>query len=57
MADSSSMSSVTTAVVAVSRGGEGDLRCGEPCPVARSSSVALALERKELRKVTNKVKI
>ena len=57
MAESSSMSSVTTAVVAVSRGGEGDLRCGELCPVAGSSSVALALERKELRKVTNKVKI
>ena len=51
------MSSVTTAGGAVSRGGGGDFRCGELCPIAGSSSVALALKRKELRKVTNKVKI
>ena len=55
--DSSSISSVTTAGAAVSHGGEGDFRLGELLQVAGSSSVALALKRKESRKVINKVKI
>ena len=50
-ADSSSMSSVVIAGIAVSRGGEGDLRSGELLSAAGSSSVALALKKKVSRKV------
>ena len=45
------MSSVTTAGAAVSRGGEGDFRSGELLLVAGSNKVALALKKKETRKV------
>ena len=50
--DSSSMSSVVTAGIAVSRGGEGDFHRGELLPVAGSSKVALALKRKVSRRLT-----
>ena len=50
--DSSSMSSVVTAGIAVSRGGEGDFRRGELLPVAGSSKVALALKRNVSRRLT-----
>ena len=50
--DSSSMSSVVTAGIAVSCGGEVDFHRGELLPVAGSSKVALALKRKVSRKLT-----
>ena len=56
LADSSSMSSVVTAGIAVSRGGEGDFRSGELLPVAGSNNVALALKRKVSRKVNMVIK-
>ena len=56
LADFSSMSSVLTAGVAVSRGGEGDFRSGELLPVAGSSNVALALKKKVSRKVNMVIK-
>ena len=60
LVESSSISSVLTAVVAVSRGGEGDFCFGELWPVAGSSSVAPALKKKRLGRVKhgyNEVKI
>ena len=50
------MSSVVTAGIAVSRGGEGDFLLGELWPAAGSSSVALALKKKVSRKVNMVVK-
>ena len=47
--DSSSMSSVVTVGIVVSRGGEGDFRLGKLLPVAGSSKVALALKKKVSR--------
>ena len=44
-------SSVVTAGIAVSRGGEGDFRFGELLSAAGSSSVALALKNKVSRKL------
>ena len=58
--DSSSISSVTTAGAAVSRGGEGDFRLGELLPVTGSNKVALALKKKVSRNVKhgyNRVKV
>ena len=50
--DSSSISSVVTAGIAVSRGGDGDFRFGELLFVAGSSKVALALKGKVSRSLT-----
>ena len=47
LAESSSISSVFTAAVAVSRGGEGDFCLGELWPVTGSSNVASALKKKK----------